>query len=369
MPSPFDPIRIGSFEMRNRFIRSATYYGLADEEGFPNQENIDLMRRLSEDKVGLIVAGFAFVRKAGQEVLDEDGIHRDDQIPHYRRMTDAVHRAGGRIALQIAHGGLGTVMSSAGGEVPVVSVLDESVARQRNMREMTDEDIEAIIDAFGQAAGRVEASGFDAVQIHGAHMHLISEFLSPLTNRRTDKWGGSPENRMRFLVEVTRAVKKAVSDSHPVMIKLACFDVMKDGSGRSVQEGAEAARTLETEGICMVEVSTGIPVEACTPMGITKPAQEATYLEEVKVVRKATRGPLAMVAGLRSLPVIEDVLQSGATDCISLCRPLIREPDLIKRWKDGDTRAADCVSCGGCFNSDGIYCRILAKEAAKKSQE
>ena len=118
---------------------------------------------------------------------------------------------------------------------------------------------------------------------------------------------------------------------------------MKDGSGRTVQEGAAAARVLETEGICMVEISTGLPGEASVPLGISKPEQEAIFLPEAQVVRKATTGPICLVGGMRSLPVIEEVVKSGVADYISLSRPLIREPDLIKRWKAGDTRPAECV--------------------------
>ena len=353
----FEPIRIGNFECRNRFVRSATGYGLSDREGFLSQENVDLMKRLAENEVGLIMAGFAFVMKSGQEGFNQDGIQDDDHIPDYQRMTDAVHEVDGRVALQIAHGGM---YSSVENRL-VVSITEDVPERAGKPREMDDEEIHAIIDAFGQAARRVEEAGFDGVQIHGSHVHLISQFLSPITNRRSDKWGGSPDNRMRFAVEVTRAVKKAVSEDFPVLIKLGCCDCAEDRDGMTAEEGAEVARVLEAEGICLTEVSTGFPMSACTPMGITTPEKEATFLPLVRAVREKTTGMLAIVGGLRSLPVIEELVQSGVAECVSLCRPLIREPDLIKRWKAGDTRPAECISCGRCASSGGINCSQLVE--------
>jgi len=359
----FEPVKIGNFECRNRFVRSATGYGLADVEGYPNQDNIDLMRHLAENEVGLIVAGFAFVMKSGQEGHDQDGIQDDDHIPAYRQMTDAVHEAGGRVALQIAHGG----MISWGEERPVVSVAEDIPEQAAaKPREMDDGEIHEIVDAFAQAARRVEEAGFDGVQLHGSHAHLMSQFLSPITNRRLDKWGGSPENRMRFAVEVTRAVRKVVSEDYPVMIKLGCLDLAEGRDGMTAAEGAEAARALEEEGVCWTEVSTGYPMSSCTPMGVTTPEKEAAFLPLVRTVRRKTSGMLGLVGGLRSLPVIEEAMQSCGAETVSLCRPLIREPDLIKRWKAGDTRPAECISCGRCINpaSGGgmeIYCYQLKK--------
>ena len=368
----FEPVKIGNFECRNRFVRSATGCGLADIDGYPNQRNIDLMKLLAEGEVGLIVAGFAYVMKSGQECMDEDGIQTDDHIPAYRKMTDAVHQAGGRIALQIAHGG----MISMGAEQPVMTVAEDIPEQAgRKLREMDDAEIEEIIDAFGQAARRVEEAGFDGVQIHGSHAHLLSQALSPITNRRTDKWGGSPENRMRFLVEATRAVKKAVSQDYPVLIKLACMDDAKDREGMTAEEGADVARVLEEEGICWTEVSTGYPMSACTPMGVSKPEKEAAFLPLVRTVREKTSGMLGLVGGLRTPSMIEEAMQACGAETVSLCRPLIREPDLIKRWKAGDTRPAECISCGRCVNpaADGngmdIYCSQLVREAKRREAD
>lgn len=371
----FDPMKVGKLEIKNRFVRSATYFGLADEGGYIDKALVDLLRTLAENEVGLIMTGFAYVLKNGQCTPDENGIQDDDHIACYKPMTKAIHDAGSHVAMQIAHGGSAAYTASfQDGDYMAISVFDGMVQYRKKAREMTEDDIQAIIEAFGQAGRRVQEAGFDGVQIHGAHGYLVSQFLSPLVNKRQDQWGGSLENRMRFAREVNRAIRKNVDDDFPIMIKLACCDYQPDGSGLTVEEGAHVAKTLEEDGICLVEISSGVSTGATLPLGVNKPEKEATFLPEARVVRKETTGPLCLVAGMRSLPVMEDIIRSGVVDLIGISRPLIREPGLIKRWKDGDARPAECISCGGCFNraekgKNDIYCRQLKKQQERDSKQ
>jgi 2,4-dienoyl-CoA reductase-like NADH-dependent reductase (Old Yellow Enzyme family) len=145
---------------------------------------------------------------------------------------------------------------------------------------------------------------------------------------------------MRFVVEVVRAIRRQVDQDFPVMIKLGCRDYLDDGEGMTIEEGARVAAALEQEGVCFIEVSHGMPGRSFRKMSRGKekaPIQEAYLLPDARVVRGSTSVPLAVVGGMRSLSVMEQAIDSGAVNCISLCRPLIREPDLIKRWKNGDT--------------------------------
>jgi len=354
----FEPLTVGNLELKNRFLRSATYYALSDMDGFIGQDSIDLMRLLAENEVGLIVTGYAYVLKSGQSFPDMNGIQDDDHIPGYREMTQAVHDVDGRVVMQIAHcGSASETTARTGGDYMAVSRIDNLPDYGRQPRVMTQADIEEIITAFGLAAGRVQEAGFDGVQIHGAHGYLGAQFLSPLSNQRQDRWGGSLANRMRFLVEVFRSIRKEVGDNFPIMVKLGCKDYVKSGDGLSIEEGAQVARALEQEGACLIEIS------HCSQdpyfrkknlMGITSEEKEACFLPEARIVRKATSLPLSIVGGLRSPGVMEDIISSGVADMISICRPLIREPDLIKRWQAGDRRPAECISCGKCFNVDEI---------------
>jgi len=271
-------------------------------------------------------------------------------------MTQAVHDADGRVVMQIAHcGSASETTAKTGGDYMAVSLVDNMPDYGRKPKVMTDADIEKIIAAFGQAAGRVQEAGFDGVQIHGAHGYLVSQFLSPLSNQRQDKWGGSLENRMRFVIEVFRSIRSQVDDSFPIMIKLGCKDYLKSGDGFSIEEGTRVAKALEREGACLIELShcnQDTSFRKKNLLGITSEENEACFLPEARIVRKATSLPLSIVGGMRSPRVMEDIIGSGATDMISICRPLIREPDLIKRWKEGDRSPADCISCGKCFSLD-----------------
>jgi 2,4-dienoyl-CoA reductase-like NADH-dependent reductase (Old Yellow Enzyme family) len=160
---------------------------------------------------------------------------------------------------------------------------------------------------------------------------------------------------MRFVLEVVRAIGRQVDQDFPVMIKLGCRDYLDDGEGMTLEEGARVAAALEQEGVCFIEVSHGMPGRSFRKMSRGKekaPIQEAYLLPDARVVRESTSLPLAVVGGMRSLPVMEKAIESGAVDCVALCRPLIREPDLIRRWKSGDTRPADCLSCGACLKED-----------------
>jgi 2,4-dienoyl-CoA reductase-like NADH-dependent reductase (Old Yellow Enzyme family) len=156
------------------------------------------------------------------------------------------------------------------------------------------------------------------------------------------------------------------------MIKLGCRDYLDEGVGLTIEEGAQVAQALEEEGVSLIEISSGTQDDSHRKkrLGITAAEKEAYFLDDARVVREKTSGPLSVVGGMRSLPVMENVITSGVADCISICRPLIREPDLINRWQHGDVRPAECISCGGCFNvaKDGkmsIYCRQLLKKQAK----
>jgi 2,4-dienoyl-CoA reductase-like NADH-dependent reductase (Old Yellow Enzyme family) len=365
----FEPTKIGNFEIKNRFIRSATYYALSDTNGVISDANVDLMKTLAANEVGLIITGYAFVIKHGQVFPDMNGIDSDDHIAPLQGMTKAVHERDGKIVMQIAHGGSNSKWAAAGeGKYLTVSPVDEPMNDKRVPSEMTDGDIEEIIDAFGQSARRVQEAGFDGVQIHGAHGYLVTEFLSPRTNHRSDKWGGSLENRSRFLIEVIRSIKKSVDSDYPVMIKLGCRDYVPDDNALTIEDGAEVARMIEGEGICHIEVSHGTLDRTFNKgeAAVITPDREGYMLRDAKAVRGKTSIPIGLVGGMRSLPAMEEIIKSGACDHISICRPFIREPDLIAKYKRGVTETADCISCRGCFNADkngkmDIYCSQLEK--------
>jgi 2,4-dienoyl-CoA reductase-like NADH-dependent reductase (Old Yellow Enzyme family) len=263
---------------------------------------------------------------------------------------------------QIVHCGGQADRRQNDGYKPVAPSAVESRGYREVPHELTSDGIESLIGDFAAAARRLVEAGFDGVQLHGAHGYLLAQFLSPLRNQRTDSYGGSVENRSRFCSEVYRAVRAEVGPSFPVMIKLNASDFME---GSTTEEDAcHLASALAREGIDAIEVSGGTPgsgrLGAARP-DILGPEDEAYFLPQAEVIRHAAPGvALMLVGGLRSLEVMERVLDSGTADYFSMARPLIREPGLPLRWQKGDRRRADCVSCLGCFGparkGEGLYC-------------
>ncbi|MDO9333950.1 MAG: NADH:flavin oxidoreductase [Dehalococcoidales bacterium] len=339
------PFTIRNLGLSNRIMRSATWDGTADETGAVTDRSVAIYRELGSGGIGLIVTGYAFVsHPLGQANPNQYGIYSDVLIPGWKRLVKAVREGGdSRIAMQIVHAGINSVfLVRKGYTLLAVSKLAEV---NRPHREMTDDDIEGIINDFTAAAVRVREAGFDAVQLHGAHGYLMSQFASPLFNRRTDRWGGSPENRRRFHVEVVRRIRKAVGKDYPVLIK---FGVQDDREGgMSLAEGLETCRQMVDVGIDGIEVSSGVGTSSAVIKegGSDRPA----FRERAAAVKKTVNIPVAVVHGIRSLKMAEEIIDSGDVDMVSMSRPFIREPHLVSRWQRGDIRPATCISCNKCF--------------------
>ncbi|MGD2177745.1 MAG: NADH:flavin oxidoreductase [Anaerolineae bacterium] len=354
----FEPGRIGTLELPNRLIRSATAERMADPDGRPRPPLKALYRELAEGGVGLIISGHMYVDPSGKAHPEMTGIYADDLIPDLAELVAVVHRAGGRIAAQINHGGMQCSRRTVSQTI-APSATDAPFLSQP-AREMTTDEIARAIQAYADAARRAREAGFDAVQIHGAHGYLISQFLSPFVNRRTDEWGGDLEGRMRFLRAVCTAVREQVSPDYPVFIKLGMLDAVE--GGLTAEEGVQVAAALRGIGLDGIEISGGIGggESLNTRMGIRSPADEAYFRPLARGARSATELPIALVGGLRSAQVMEDVLEAGDADFISLCRPLICEPDLPNRLRDGLQERAACISANRCWPDrpeEGIACR------------
>ncbi|MBT8332359.1 MAG: NADH:flavin oxidoreductase [Deltaproteobacteria bacterium] len=365
----FEPSEINSMKLQNRFVRSATWEGLAAEDGSCTPPLVELMETLAAGGVGLIISSHAYVQKVGQAGTGQLGIHNDDMISGLKEMTAAVHGQKGKIVCQLAHAGFfGNEKLS--GQTPIAPSAIDGIAKGMR-KEMTADDIERVINAFATAARRAKVAGFDGIQIHGAHGYLLSEFISPMFNQRTDEYGGSIENRARLPLAVLQAIRAAVGADYPVLIKMNCKDFTDDGLQPT--EFVQVGKMLADAGIDAIEVSGGLPVSPKTrpsQLGVNKEEKEAYFQEEARALRKITGVTLILVGGNRSYHVAESLVAEGVTDFISMSRPLIREPHLINRWKAGDLTKATCVSDNMCFKpaikGDGIYCVTEEREKAKQ---
>jgi len=360
----FEPIKLGSLELPNRLLRSATAERMARPDGSPRPELGDLYQELALGGVGLIISGHMYVHPSGKAHPEMTGIYSDDLIPDLTLLTSIVHRAGGRIAVQINHGGMQCSRKTVS-EAIAPSAVDAPFL-SRPARAMTAEEVEAMIQAYADAARRAQEAGFDAVQIHGAHGYLISQFLSPFTNRRKDEWGpdgsdGGLEGRMRFLRAVCRAVRQEVGDDYPLFIKLGMRDGMEDGL--SPEDGARVVAALEGMGLDGVEISGGIGGgESLNTRGRIRSQEDEAYFRPLaRRARPQTPLPIALVGGFRSRQVMEEVLESGDADLVSMCRPLICQPDLPERMRRDKLERAACTSCNNCWPEgygEGISCKV-----------
>ncbi len=360
---------MNGMELRNRFVRSATWEGMCDEQGRPGPKLAECYRQLAKGDVGLIITGYAFVRKDGKQTRGSLGAHSDDFLGELKELSRAVHGEGGKLCMQLVHTG-GQARVAAGTRLLAPSAV-KMPHYTGSVSEMTEQDIREVAAAFGDAARRARDCEFDAVQIQAAHGYLVNQFLSPNTNRRTDRYGGCMENRLRFLLDVYRAVRQAVGRQYPVMVKLNGSDFLPDGF--TIEDAIIAAQALDAEGIDAIEVSGGTPASGDhTPVRkkIDARDQEGFHVPLAAQIKNAVRCPVMVVGGIRSFGLAAEIVEQGRADYISLARPLIREPGLVQRWQAGDTTRSQCISCNGCYRpglrEGGIYC-IVEKAGRKKA--
>ena len=362
MKSIFDSTTINGMELANRLVRSATWEGLGDPDGAVNERVVEVYRRLAEGGVGLIITGYISVRRDGRQHATQLAADRDELIPGLAELAAAVHDRGGAVVGQIVHCGGQASRDATDGLDPVAPSALASPGYPEVPRELGRADIADVIASFAAAAGRLRAAGLDGVQLHGAHGYLLAQFLSPLRNRRQDDYGGCLSNRARFALEVYAAVRAEVGSDWPVMIKLNAHDFL-DGS-TTEEDSTYLAAELASLGIDAIEVSGGTGGSGklgAARRNIATAADEAYFRPQARAIRQAAPGvPLMLVGGVRSVETIEAVLAAGDADYVALSRPLIREPDLPRRWAAGDLGRASCVSCSGCFapaaRGEGIRC-------------
>lgn len=364
MTTLFSPVTIGSLTLANRFVRSATWEGMAQADGSVTQQLMETMAALADGQVGLIITGHAYVEACGQASPKQLGIHEDNLVHGHRQMVSAVHARGGKIAIQLAHAG----RRATPDEVPLHAMrvfkgLPTSTEPDapKPPKPMGISELKEVVQAFGKAARRAKEAGYDAVQIHGAHGYLISQSLSGLENPRTDWYGGAIGHRMHLLLEIVTAVRTAVGEGYPILVKLNSSDHVE--GGLTLEESVAVAKALEEAGISAIEVSGGVPESgemAPIRTKIDGPDKEGYFHHAGRAFKEALSIPVMVVGGMRSLSAIESFIGDGSADLISMSRPFVREPGLIRRWQKGDTEPSRCVSCCRCFvparKGKGIYC-------------
>jgi len=332
--------KIGNLKVKNRFIRSATAEFGANADGTITELYFDLYRQLALGEIGLIIQGHLYILDEGKAHKKMAGISSQIQVKQLKRLVKVVHnsRPESKIIAQLNHGGIFSTSKKA----PSVREGKESV-------EMTEDDIEGIIIGFKEAANRAKGAGYDGVQIHAAHGYLLSQFLSKRTNTRTDDWGGSLENRASIVLNSYQSIREVVGSSYPILVKINGADDPTDGF--PIEEGVKVSQWLSDDGIDAIEVS-GLKSTR------TLKEKENTYFvpfaQEIK--KHIGETMISVVGGFRFYRTMQKIRDDFA-DFISICRPFIREPDLIPKFKNGK-EVADCITCNKCFKvEDIVKCR------------
>jgi 2,4-dienoyl-CoA reductase-like NADH-dependent reductase (Old Yellow Enzyme family) len=357
MAELFQPLLINHLLLKNRFVRSATMDNMA-ANGEVTEAQVNLYRDLARGEIGLIISHGIFPCAEGWAGPGQLGAHTDSMIPSLKKLTSVVHENGGLIVAQILHGGW-LCQPQHLGRSPVGPSDIINPGNGVQIHGLTNEEVYATVESFIQAGRRLIEAGFDGIQLHAAHSWLLSCFLSPVTNMRNDEWGGSAEKRATFIRRIYEGLRKIGGKNYPLLIKIGLQDYYP--GGKSLEEGIQTCKMLESIGMDAIEISEGLEVDRghhIRPNAVTP-----YYLEDCQAARKSLKLPLILVGGMRKLSDMEMVVKSGMADAVSMCRPFVMDPYLVKKFKEGKAESSGCISCGGCSGMArrNLVCKLNVK--------
>ena len=336
----FDETKIKNLKLKNRIIRGSVgdtcfCNGKISEEGFKLYED------LAKGGVGTIFTGYATVSDYDQfETIKVLRIDKDEYIEDYKKLTSLVHKNNANIIMQLVHIGATTTTNI---ERPYAPSQITVPTTKKLTKELSKEDILRIEDDFVKAAIRAKKSGFDGIEIHAAHLYLLSQFLSPAFNKRNDEYGGNNENRARIIVEIIEKIRKEVGNDYFISLKINCNDDLENGI---TEEGFLIASQLAVKaGVDLIQVSSNI-------WHNKKGSKNIYFIEETKKLAEIVNVPVVLIGGVRDVDTMQKILNESKIEYFGLARPLICEPDLVKKWKEGKSKKAKCVSCNGCLKNN-----------------
>lgn len=385
-PDAFAPARLGPLELRNRIIKAATFEGMTGGQQVSDRL-VEFHRAMAAGGVGMTTVAFLAVSEDGASTPNEL-VLTDAAIPELARVAAAAHEEGAAISAQIGHAG--AVAAATGIPALGPSRVFSPLAMKRT-KEATPADIDRIVRDFAEGARRLEAAGFDAVEVHLGHGYLPSEFLSPRLNRRQDRWGGSLENRARFPRSIVEAVKQAVGDRMAVLVKLNMTDGVSGGLW--IDESLAVARMLESDGtVDALELTGGsslqnpmylfrgeAPIEEmgksmprAVALGLrllgrfffkTYPFEEGYFLSYARQFREALALPIVLLGGINRRDTIDRAMAEGF-DFVAMGRGLLRDPGLVNEMARGERDASLCIHCNKCMASiyAGTHCVLVPEE-------
>jgi len=379
MKKVFERSVIGTIEVKNRILRSATHEGMGDPYGKPLKDLYDVYEKLAKGGAGAIITGYAGVKQNGRTMLNMRMFDKDEYVHDYKPFNLKLKEYHTPIILQLAHGGSQT-SSKITGKVPISASPTKNYFGER-CQEAREDEIKDLIDCFVKSIERAREAEFTGVQLNAAHGYLLSEFLSPFLNKRRDGWGGNVENRFRIVTEILQRSREKVGH-FPIWVKISAFD--ENRNRKELEEMVEGCRILQENGCDAIEVSCGygfksfdsmrvpkIPAEAMlallpnfknysplkkslfkiiVPLLIKRHTPIHNYnVKSAERIEANVNIPVIVVGGIRRLEDIENIVEKTEIDFVSMCRPLIIEPSIVNKFRDRQSVESKCIDCGYCL--------------------
>lgn len=355
----FEPITIKSLTLPNRLVVSAMRSNMVNDDSTVNEKFIRYHEEKAKGGWGLIITENCLISPEAGVSKKLPGLYDDAQIEGLKALTDRIHAVGGKIAAQIYHAGRAGNSAATGKPLVAPSAIRDHTQKEIP-KALTKTEIETLTEQFGQAALRAKRAGFDAIEIHGASGYLLSQFVSPYSNKRTDAYGGTTQGRTKFSVDVVKRVRELVGEDYPIFYRLCVNEYVEGGLG--IDEAKVVARILEAAGVDVMHCTQGIFVTneyTTPPYGITK----GSLISNAAAVKQVLKIPVIGVGGRVNDPdMAETILLSNQVDMVTMARASLADPYLPTKAKQGHTEdILQCIGCvQGCLGprTNGIRCLV-----------
>lgn len=321
------PLQTGSLLLNNRLVMPPMATSKSESDGKVSQGILDYYAdKTKGGHISLVIIEHSFIAREGQASRNQLSVAEDDVIEKLAQLAEVIHRNGSKAAMQINHAG-SAAEKDVTGSIPVAPSALANPRKKGNdaPHALTKEEIAGVVEAFGNAAGRVKKAGFDGVEIHSAHGYLLNQFFSPLSNKRTDEYGGDVLNRIRIHLEVIAAVKKAVGKDFPILLRLGACDYMEGGT--VIEDSLVAVQEFEKAGVNVLDISGGfngyIIPDNTVPQGYFAPLTAA--------IKQKVSIPVILTGGITEAAVAEQLLEDGNTDLIGVGRAILNDSDWARR--------------------------------------
>lgn len=358
----FSPKKIGNVRIKNRIVRSATFMHVAEKYGYVGERLLNMYKELATGGTGLIITGAAAVDPGGAGGPYQMVFYDESHLPGNKKLVKLVHDYDEtKIAIQIQHSGRQGIHPKYPTVAPSPIPNRETGITPRGL---TNGEVKDYIGKFVESSLKAYECGYDMVQLHSAHGYFLNNFLSPSTNKRIDEYGGNLQERTKVLMDIHNGIRDQLGKQFPIIVKFQSLDLLPNGITK--EAGIELSKILSDIGFDGIEPS-GTPSSKI----VKKEEHENYFLPNAKKMKPLMNDcALILVGGIRNPISAEKILRRGEVDFISLSRPLIYEPDLPNRWKNGDLSPAKCISCNSCFTTmnTGTHC-VTKKNLEKKNKE